>query len=305
MPVVAVPTGDVAGALALARQRLAAAGQPAAPLEARMLVGHVLGIAADDVIAAGGRPFTATDGDALAALVARRLAGEPMAYILGRREFWSLRFRCDARTLIPRPDSETLIEAALARRPDRRQPLRVLDLGTGSGCLLLTVLHLYPAAWGVGIDRSAGALAVAADNARRLGLAARAAFVAGDWLTSVAGRFDLVLANPPYVSEADLAALPPGIRDWEPRLALDGGGDGLDSYRAILPALPPRLAAGGLALIEIGAGQAPAVAALAGRAGLQHVDVARDLAGIDRCLAIGWAEPSTPKKNLGRQTVPV
>lgn len=270
-----------------------------------MLVGHVLGITADAVATASRRPVAADLAARAVALIRRRAAGEPIAHLIGEREFWSLPFRCTAATLIPRPDSETLIETALARLPDAAAPLRVLDLGTGTGCLLLTILHLYPAAAGIGVDKSPPALAVAADNARRLGLAERAGFVCGDWTDAIAGTFDLILANPPYVADADLAGLSAEVGRWEPRLALAGGADGLDAYRAILPTLGARLAADGIALFEVGFGQAPAVAAIAAAAGFQHIEVSRDLAGIGRCLALARGRADNPKKIVGIQAVPV
>ena len=188
------------------------------------------------------------------ALIERRARGEPVAYLTGRRGFWSLDLCVTPDVLIPRPDSETLIEAAVAAIPGDGAP-RVLDLGTGSGALLLAALSQWPRARGVGVDRSLAALAVARANAAALGLADHTAFVAGDWATAIAGGWDLVLSNPPYVR--DDAPLDPGVRDFEPAAGLFAGADGLDAYRRIVPDLPRLLAPGGMAVIEIGHDQAP------------------------------------------------
>ena len=214
--------------------------------------------------------------------VARRAGGEPVAYITGRREFWSLDLLVTPAVLIPRPDSETLIEAALvacAQDP----PATILDLGTGSGALLLAALAEWPAATGLGIDASAAALAVAADNARRLGFGDRIALELGNWGQGLHQRFDLVLCNPPYVETG--AALARDVRDHEPASALFAGVDGLDDYRVLVPQLPGLLAAGGIAIVEIGWTQAKAVMALAAAAGMAAT-VRRDLAGRDRCLVL-------------------
>ncbi|MGH6917003.1 MAG: peptide chain release factor N(5)-glutamine methyltransferase, partial [Geminicoccaceae bacterium] len=219
-------------------------------------------------------------------LLRRRLAREPMAYILGEKEFWSLRFAVGPAVLIPRPDSETAIEAALARVPDRTAPLRILDLGTGSGCLLLALLSELPSATGIGVDASAEALAVAEANARRLGLAARALFAAGDWGRGLDGPFDLIVSNPPYVREPDWPGLQPEIRGFEPRAALLAGPDGLDAYRALAPDCLRLLATDGTLALEIGLGQAAAVRAILAAHGLDVVERCRDLAGLERCLIV-------------------
>ncbi len=245
-------------------------------LDAEVLLAHFLGTERLALMLTPDRQIEATG---FAALVARRLAGEPVAHITGTREFWSLPFQVCSKVLIPRPDSETLIEAALALPP----PGRVLDMGTGSGALLLSVLHERPEATGLGIDISADALAIAAANADALGLAARARFALGDWGQGLHESFDLILCNPPYVEDA--AALSVEVRDHEPALALFGGVDGLDQYRRLLPGLPALLAAGGAAVLEIGNTQAAAVLALAGAAGLSG-SIRRDLAGRDRALIL-------------------
>lgn len=216
-------------------------------------------------------------------MLARRIAGEPVSRILGQREFWSLEFALSPATLDPRPDSETLVEAALARIADRRLALRIADLGTGTGCLLLALLSELPKASGVGVDIEPRAAQAAAANARRLGLHARAAFIAGDWGAGLVREFDCVLSNPPYIPSADIADLPPEVR-CDPRVSLDGGRDGLDGIRGAAGASARLLKPGGLALIEIGAGQARAAACIASRAGLEFLEMDTDLAGHPRVM---------------------
>jgi release factor glutamine methyltransferase len=279
--------GTLAAALERAEAMLERAGIAAARLDARLLVAHALGMAPDATRLAGDRAVTEAEAGRIAALLRRRAEDrEPVSRILERREFWSLEFHLSPATLDPRPDSETLVEAALTQFPEREAPLRVLDLGAGTGCLLLAVLHERPRASGLGIDASAEAVATAASNAERLGLAGRARFAVGDWARGVAERFDLVLCNPPYIAEGERAALPPEVARHDPAAALFAGEDGLDSYRAILPDLPRKLAPGGFALFEIGASQANAVSAIARAAGLAVAAKKRDLAGRGRCLVL-------------------
>lgn len=203
---------------------------------------------------------------------------------MGWQEFWSLRFGVSPATLIPRADSETLIEAALAARPG--DVSRVLDLGTGTGCLLLAILSEMPQAWGLGVDRSPAAAALAWRNAEALGLAGRCAMVVGDWAAPIAGQFELVLSNPPYIETAVIAGLMPEVARFEPGSALDGGGDGLAAYRVIVGALDRLLAPDGLAVLEVGIGQHEAVGALAAAAGFGTVTLRADLAGIVRAVSI-------------------
>jgi release factor glutamine methyltransferase len=249
-------------------------------LESRLLLAHALGCSSEhlirDVHAIAGRSGF-TD------LVERRAAHEPLAYILGWREFWSLPFHVSPATLIPRPDSEAVVAAALAHHPDR--PSRVLDLGTGTGCLLLAFLSERPGSFGVGVDRSESAARLALRNARDLALAGRSAFVCGDWGTSIEGQFDLIVSNPPYIETADLAGLAPEVAAHEPSAALDGGVSGLTAYRAIIAELPILLSPSGVAVLELGAGQGPAVASIAEQAGLR-VNFEADLAGITRAIIL-------------------
>lgn len=247
--------------------------------DAEVLLAHLVGTDRMTLLTGPSREI---DEAAYEALVARREAGEPIAYIIGRREFWSLDLAVTPDVLIPRPDSETLIEAAKILRGEH-PPATILDLGTGSGALLLAALSVWPRARGLGVDRSFAALVVAAGNAARLGLDGRAVFIESDWGQAVTGRFDLVLSNPPYVeSDAELAT---DVRDHEPAGALFAGPEGLDAYRVLIPQLPGLLNPDGAAIIEIGAAQAAAVAELARAEGFR-VQLRRDLAGRDRCLIL-------------------
>ncbi len=273
-------------ALQAGRAVLEAAGIEAAGREARLLLADALEASQADLLREPDRTF---EPEAFDAHLARRAGHEPLAFILGWQEFWSLRLAVSPATLIPRADSETLIEAAVSARPDIG---RVLDLGTGTGCLLLAALSEYRDAWGVGIDRDPAAAALAQANARALGLAERCAFVCGDWAAAIGGRFELVLANPPYVERAAIGALMPEVALYEPGAALDGGPDGLDAYRAIVPALPGLLVPGGCAVLELGIGQHDAVAALGLAAGLVHLGARRDLAGIERALLLESPAPA-------------
>jgi release factor glutamine methyltransferase len=277
---VAAPT--IAEALRDGAKVLAEAGIDNPRLESRLLLSHALGRSAEDLIR--DLPATSPSSD-FATLVARRAAHEPLAFILGWREFWSLRFRVSPATLIPRPDSETVVEAALALCPDRHAPIRVLDLGTGTGCLLLALLNERPDAFGVGIDRSEAAARLAITNACDLGLARRSVFLCGDWAASINTRFDLVLSNPPYVTTPELAGLMRDVAWHEPRTALDGGTCGLTAYRAIIAALPQLLTPSGSAVLEVGAGQFNAVCRIATAAGFR-VDGRRDLAKITRAIIL-------------------
>jgi len=271
-------------AMGSAIRRLTGVGIEAARLEARLLLGEVLRIDAAELVAHPERPLTAGEGERYDELIGRRCRRQPMAQLLGRREFWGLTFRVTPATLIPRPDSETLVAAVLETVADRAAPLRLLDLGTGCGCLLLALLSELPRATGVGVDVSAEALGVAQDNAAGQGLAARASFRQGSWTAGLDTPFDIIVSNPPYVPSAEIVGLMPEVALFEPTLALDGGADGLAAYRKLAAEVPARLAVGGLLALEIGAGQERAVAALLGAAGLAPVAERRDLAGHVRCL---------------------
>lgn len=276
-------------ALRVAAGALGAAGIDNARGEARILVGHALDVPPPQVPMATHRRLDDAAWRVLQAALDERCRRRPMAQVLGHREFWSLDFAVTADTLDPRPDSETVIEAALDAFPDREAALRVLDLGVGTGCLLLSVLSERPNATGIGVDLSPRAASVARRNARALGLADRAAFCVGRWADSLATRFDLVLSNPPYVASGDIAGLAPEVAKFEPRLALDGGPDGLDAYRAIAAQLPDLMVADGVAVLEIGLNQSESVCALLRDQGLEISAIRRDLAGAQRCLALHLA----------------
>ena len=280
------PAGTVGFFLCRAGQHLRAAAIPTPRQEARMLLGAALGVAPEDLLRDARAPVAAENAARFKVLLKRRLTGEPMAHLLGHRGFWTLDLAVSPASLIPRPDSETLVEAALHAFPDRAAPLRVLDLGTGTGALLLAVLSEYPNAWGLGIDRVVEAVELARMNASRTGLSARAAFLVADWSAALDSRFDLVLCNPPYIESAAIAGLMVEVARFEPASALDGGVDGLDAYRAVLACLPGLLADEGVAILELGAGQGAAVAALAGAQGLVPGQARADLGGIPRALPV-------------------
>ncbi|GAN77015.1 peptide chain release factor N(5)-glutamine methyltransferase [Acidisphaera rubrifaciens] len=273
-----------AAALDWGAARLAEAGIDTPRLEARLLLAHALGVDAATLLADRAAPLAASDYHRL---IERRAARVPLAYLLGTREFWSLPFAVSPATLIPRPDSETVVEAALAAAPapPSGRGLRVLDLGTGTGCLLLSLLSEWPDAWGLGVDVVPSACALAAGNAAALGLAGRAAFLCADWDAALRGRFDVIVANPPYIPRDTIAALMPEVARHEPASALNGGADGLDPYRRLLPTLSALLAPGGVAVFEHGADQAAALADLAARWGFD-ADPRRDLAGLARAVVL-------------------
>ncbi len=270
----------IAALLQNATERLAAAGIDSPRLESRLLMAHALGVPRNAVLDRG----VDIDPTTFRVLLNRRLAHEPLAFITGRQGFWTLDVAVSPATLIPRADSETLISAAIEQC--RSPPGRILDLGTGTGCLLLAALVEFPGAFGVGIDLSPQAARLAARNARDNDLAERCVFLAGSWADAIAGRFDLVLSNPPYIPTAGIAGLMPEVAVFEPATALDGGADGLDAYRALMLALPGLLAPDGCAVLEIGAGQADDVSCLAASAGLHTVSLKADLGGIPRALVL-------------------
>jgi release factor glutamine methyltransferase len=265
--------------------QLRKAGIESPQREARLLLAYVLGISQEELIAGHGMPNTQAMLR-FESILRRRIAREPIAYIVGEREFWSLPFAVGPGVLVPRPDSETLIEQALRAFPDADAALNVLDLGTGSGCLLLAFLHERPYGDGIGIDISTDALTFAMDNAQMLGLAGRTRFFHGTWMANLRGSFDVIFINPPYVAQLDIAGLDPEVGLYEPASALAGGTDGLEAYRQIAPGLGAVLAPEGKAFVEIGAGQAADVERIFAAAGLNVTHIAPDLAGIPRCLVV-------------------
>ena len=275
-----------AAALAHLRGAFAEAGLDSPALDARILVAQALGIGASELVTRPDAPLRPEGATRLAGFASRRLAREPVSRILGEAEFWGLPFRLSDATLAPRPDTETVVATALSMVGDRRNALRVLDLGTGSGCLLVALLHEWPNATGLGVDRSLDALMVARTNAVRNGVASRARFVAGDWAASVNGRFDLVVSNPPYIPSTALAGLDPEVREHDPLAALDGGHDGLGAYRVIIAQAGSLLKQGGRVVVEIGYDQEAAVRDLAQRLNFRVLPTARDLSGHPRAVAL-------------------
>jgi release factor glutamine methyltransferase len=268
---------------------LTAAGIDNVRFEARLLLSRAAGLTVEQLIARGPDPAPAAVTAALRDLTARRVRREPMAYILGEREFWGLPFRVSPAVLVPRPDSETVIETVLDLFPDRSRALRIADLGLGSGCLLLTLLREYPQATGVGIDASPEALDVARANAEALGVGARARLQTGDWREPgwperLGGPFDLLVSNPPYIESGTVDGLMPEVARHEPRLALDGGTDGLAAYRAIAAGAAGLVVPGGWTVVEGGEGQAAEIAALFAAAGFRPGPPRQDLGGIDRVI---------------------
>jgi release factor glutamine methyltransferase len=274
-----------------ARRRLAARFKSAdidsAELDARLLVGAALNLDLSGIMTAANRKLTPDESNRLEAFAARRFKGEPVARILGHKEFWGLPLRLSTATLVPRPDTETVVELALEIvRAAPPRALRLADLGTGTGAILLALLHELPDAFGVGTDINREALQIAQRNAADLRLAPRAAFVACNYAAALAGPFDLIVSNPPYIRSADIAGLAPEVREHDPYAALDGGVDGLDAYRALIPQAAGLLAPGGALVVEGGKGQSGPIEALMTAAGLSvQGTVKADLAGIFRAIA--------------------
>lgn len=266
-------------ALAAAVPRLRAAGVEDAPRDARLLMAHALGVAPDRLTLHIGDGMTGAQAAVFEAAVAARAARKPLSQITGRRLFWGRSFRVTADTLDPRPETETLVAEALAGSFSS-----VLDIGTGTGCILLTLLAERPDAAGLGTDISAAALAVARENAVALDLAARAGFRQADWLEGIEDRFDLIVSNPPYIESAAIAGLAPEVRLYDPAAALDGGADGLDAYRAIARGAAAHLAEGGAVGVEIGHLQKAAAVTIFQDSGFQLMSEAKDLGGRDRAL---------------------
>ena len=260
-----------------------------AELDARMLVGAVLNLDLTGLIAAAARRITAAEAAGVEDFARRRVSGEPVARILGHKEFWGLKLRLSPETLVPRPDTETVVELALAMlraAPVSGSRLHIADIGTGSGAILLALLHELREAFGIGTDVSIAALRTARRNAANLELAERTAFVACDYAAALSGRFDLIVSNPPYVRSSDIADLANEVRDHDPHRALDGGADGLNAYRALIPQAARLLGPGGALVVEAGRGQSSDIEGLMTAAGLTLAGAPRaDLAGILRAVA--------------------
>jgi release factor glutamine methyltransferase len=262
-----------------------------AEIDARLLAGAALGLDLTGLITAAHRQLTADEATRLEDFMQRRLAGEPVARILGHKEFWGLPLTLSAATLVPRPDTETVVELALEllrAGGALSRPLRIADLGTGSGAILLALLSELPNAHGFGTDISSAALQTASTNAAIVGLSGRATFIACDYASGLSGLFDLIVSNPPYIRSADIAGLAVDVRDHDPKAALDGGADGLDAYRALIPQAARLLAPGAALVVEAGDGQSGEIQALMTAAGLMPAGAPKaDLAGIQRAVAGG------------------
>lgn len=277
--------GSIAYQLAVARQRLETVAKDNAGLEARLLACHAWRMSPEQLVMHGNET---RDAARLDALIERRMKSEPIAHILGEKHFWRDVFVVSADVLTPRADSETMIETLLRLRSNHHAALRILDLGTGSGCLILSALREYPNARGIAVDQSPSALSIAKRNAVSLRLQDRVELRCSDWCSNVGSNVDVVLANPPYIPTADIATLDADVREFEPHTALDGGDDGLNCYRSIVQQLPPHLNEGAHVLFEVGQGQAHEVASFATNAGFTLIDIIKDLAGIDRVVALAF-----------------
>ena len=300
---------SVASSLDRAAALLGAAGVEQPRRDARLLLAEALGGRPELVTGYPERLLDPGQASRFRALVGRRAAREPVSRILGRREFWSLDLCIGADVLDPRPESETVVEAVLGRIGDREAPVRILDLGTGSGCLLLALLSELPRARGLGVDISPAALAIARENARRLGLSPRTAFRPGNWAQGLTGSWQVIVSNPPYIMDHEIAGLAPEVARYDPRLALSGGADGLAAYRSLAPQVARLLASNGILALEVGAGQAGEVGRLLGAAGLTGVACMRDLGGVERCVlatrgaALGTDLIGGMKKTVGKRRI--
>lgn len=273
--------------LIAAAERLAAAGVDSARVDARVLFAHVLGVSSSELLMNStdvDRRLSADVLERFDAAIARRAKREPVAYITGQKDFWNLTFDVGPGVLVPRPETELMIEWAQHRFRDHDAVLNALDLGTGSGCILLTFLSIYPKAQGLGVDISDEALSWARRNAHKIGVESRTMFLKNRWAEGITGSFDVIFANPPYIDDTDMAQLAPEVGGHEPHGALHGGADGLDAYRELAPQIAARLNPGGFALVEVGLGQAAAVESLFVARGMDARQTARDLAGIPRNL---------------------
>lgn len=307
-------TLTVAEAVTCTSDRLAAAGVPSPGLDARLLVASALGVRPVDLLSDPRMPVPEAAASRLSPMVARRIGREPVARILGQREFWSLPFKVTPATLDPRPDSETLVDAVLRDTDDRNAPLRLLDIGAGSGCLLLALLHELPRVSGVGVDVEPHAVATARDNAADLGLSGRVRFAVADWrdagfAAELGTDFDRIVANPPYIPDDEIAGLDPEVSRHDPWMALAGGADGLDAYRQLGPHMAGLTAPGGRVYMEIGAGQRRRVAAILGKHGVRVEAAARDLSGYERCLVCAVAAKAAKSRRaaatISQKKVPI
>jgi release factor glutamine methyltransferase len=286
-------SGSVRTAIGALGRRFRAAGFDTPELDARLLVLAACNLAKEDYILCADRGLSSDEAERIRSFEIRRLASEPVSRIIGIREFWGRDFLIGPAVLDPRPDTETLVETVLSVLRDEGRsnaPLRILDLGTGSGCILLTLLAELPSAWGVGADIDAGAIAIARQNALRLELDRRAMFMRGHWCEALAGPFDLVVSNPPYIRTLEIGTLDATVRCYDPMTALDGGADGLEAYRSIARNCDQSLAAQGWIAVEAGYGQANEIVRIFAEAGLSSAQneprIERDLAGMERVVAI-------------------
>jgi release factor glutamine methyltransferase len=280
------PGQTVDWARRLLTARFQSASIESAELDARLLTGAVLGLDLTALIVSGARQLTASEAERLHDFARRRLCGEPVARILGYKEFWGLSFKLSGATLVPRPDTETVVERALEIARTFESPIRIVDIGTGSGAILLALLSELPEAIGIGTDVSLAALRIAQGNARDLGLSPRASFVACNYAAALRGPFDLIVSNPPYIASSDIPNLVPDVRDHDPHQALDGGRDGLDAYRRLIPQAAELLPEGGALVVEAGLGQSRQIEALMTEADLKATGAPKaDLGGVLRALS--------------------
>ena len=291
----------LSGVLRLAAEDLRTAGVPDAMVDARILAAAAFDLSREDMLLEPHRPVDADVQARFWLMIGRRSAREPVARILGSREFRSLDFGLGPETLEPRPDSEAIVELAVAYGRAFPGALRVLDLGTGTGCLLLSVLNDLPDARGVGSDIAAGAIEVASRNAESLGLTERARFVCTDWTDGIEGPFDMVLSNPPYITTDEIAGLAPEVAAYDPSAALDGGTDGLGAYRALAPRVVPMLSPSGVVVLEIGAGQQDDVTSIFKMSGFRPVDTRNDLGGHVRALSVAMEPIPEWLTNVGKK----
>ena len=290
-------------ALARLRRILKEAGTDNPALDARVLLISALAIDPTDLLTRPEHPIGSDGAAKLTDFARRRVAREPVSRILGTREFWGLPFALAPETLVPRPDTETVVAAALRRIANRTAPLRILDLGTGSGCIIVALLYELPHAIGVGVDRSATALATARLNAVTNAVSDRALFAASDWGSALRSQFDIIVSNPPYIASGEIPSLDPEVRHHDPALALDGGPDGLDAYRQIFADVDRLLSPGGMTVVEIGFDQENDLKTLAADYGLTVVEVARDLAGHPRAVILERSVQQEHLAKLGSDTI--